>query len=133
MPTPSQSYMPSGPSDDQPGPGLVAVTESRRGDRDRLWTVATWSSVFVIQLVAGVYALMVWLLTQVGFPNNAGSGLRTLPLVAAGIVVVISLGIAAMLWRRGSSTARGAGLSTATFAGVLLIGAVAYVIWFVLY
>ena len=98
-----------------------------------MWTVATWSSVFVVQLVAGAFAAMVWLLAGVGFPNNAGRGLRTLPLVAAGIVGVIWLAVAAILLRRASPAARGIGVSTATFAGVLLIGALAYVIWFVLY
>jgi hypothetical protein len=103
--------------------------DSRRLD-ERVWTVATRSSPIVIQFVLCALLIATWLLGRWPpmSPDTADAP-RWALVVATGITVVISLIVAAALFRRGSSTSRGIGLSTAASAAVTLIGAISYAFW----
>lgn len=94
-----------------------------------MWTAAARASVLVMQLVPGALLITVWLLGKVGFHNNnSHADQHAQLLTGTGIVVAISLAVAGALLRRTSPTAQGIGLSTATSAVLLLIGAVVYVV-----
>ncbi|MDT7758296.1 MAG: hypothetical protein QOH27_4194 [Mycobacterium sp.] len=101
---------------------------SRRLD-DRVWSVATRSSPVVIQFVLGVLLVATWLLRRWPLVSNTVDAPRAEVLVATGIAVAISVGVAVALFRRDSSMARGIGLSTAASAAVVLIGAIPYACW----
>jgi hypothetical protein len=104
------------------------TVDSRHLD-DRVWSVATRSSPIVIQFVLAVLLVATWLLGRWPLISNIVDAPRAEVLVATGIAVVISVGVAAALFRRDSSIARGIGLSTAASAAVVLIGAIPYACW----
>lgn len=107
---------------------MPPTVDSRRLD-DRVWSVATRSSPIVIQFVLAVLLVATWLLGRWPLISNIVDAPRAEVLVATGIAVVISVGVAAALFRRDSSMARGIGLSTAASAAVVLIGAIPYACW----
>jgi dUTPase len=76
-----------------------------------------------------VLLVATWLLGRWPLISNIVDAPRAEVLVATGIAVVISVGVAAALFRRDSSIARGIGLSTAASAAVVLIGAIPYACW----
>jgi hypothetical protein len=97
---------------------------------ERVWSAATRSSPIVIQFVLGVLLIATWLLGSWSRTGHDGAHAPRLALlVATGITVVISVGVAAALIRRDSSTARGIGLSTAASAAIVVIGAIPYAFW----
>jgi hypothetical protein len=104
------------------------TVDSRRLD-DRVWSVATRSSPIVIQFVLGMLLVATWLLGRWPLISSTVDAPRAELLAATGIAVVISVGVAAALFRRHSSMARGIGLSTAASAAVVLIGAIPYACW----
>jgi dUTPase len=76
-----------------------------------------------------VLLVATWLLGRWPLISNIVDAPRAEVLVATGIAVVISVGVAAALFRQDSSMARGIGLSTAASAAVVLIGAIPYACW----
>jgi hypothetical protein len=76
-----------------------------------------------------VLLVATWLLGRWPLISNTADAPRTEVLVATGIAVVVSVGVAAALFRRDSAMARGFGLSTAASAAVVLIGAIPYACW----
>jgi hypothetical protein len=110
------------------GEALPPIVDSRRLD-DRVWSVATRSSPVVIQFVLSVLLVATWLLGRWSLLSDTVDAPRAEVLAATGIAVIISVGVAAALFRRDSSLARGIGLSTAASAAVVLIGAIPYACW----
>jgi hypothetical protein len=110
------------------GEALPSIVDSRRLD-DRVWSVATRSSPVVIQFVLGVLLVATWLLGRWSLLSDTVDAPRAEVLAATGIAVIISVGVAAALFRRDSSMAWGIGLSTAASAAVVLIGAIPYACW----
>ena len=96
---------------------------------DRLWRAATWSTPIAIQGVLGVTLVAMWLLGKVGTQHGSRSEERITFLVAMAIAVVVSLAVAAILWRRTSSITRGVGLGVAGSAAGVLIGGSVYAFW----
>jgi dUTPase len=76
-----------------------------------------------------VLLVATWLLRRWPLVSNTVDAPRAEVLVATGIAVAISVGVAVALFRRDSSMARGIGLSTAASAAVVLIGAIPYACW----
>jgi hypothetical protein len=76
-----------------------------------------------------VLLVATWLLGRWPLISNTVDAPRAEVLAAIGIAVVISVVVAAALFRRDSSIARGIGLSTAASAAVVLIGAIPYACW----
>ncbi|WP_319449904.1 MULTISPECIES: hypothetical protein [unclassified Mycobacterium] len=107
---------------------MPPTVDSRRLDV-RVWSIATRSSPVVIQFVLGVLLVATWLLGRWSLFSGAADAPRAEVLAATGIAVVLSVGVAAALFRRDSSMARGIGLSTAASAAVVLIGAIPYACW----
>lgn len=96
----------------------------------RVWTVATWSTPFVIQLVTGAVLIAWWLIGRwTPIQPNTSAGTRETLLTAIGIAVVVFMAVAAALVTRRSSTTRGIGLGTAASAAIILIGGVIYAFW----
>jgi hypothetical protein len=104
----------------------------------QVWSVATRSAPFTIQLTFVVLAVATWLLgkwrsaqpkvaTVDAYDTMAGT--RVTLLVATAIAVAISLIAGCVLLTRESSTARGVGIGLAGSALVTLIGAVTYAYW----
>ena len=73
--------------------------------------------------------IAMWLLGKVGTQHGSRSEERTTFLVALAIAVVVSLVVAAVLWRRTSPTTRGVGLGVAGSAAGVLIGGSVYAFW----
>ena len=109
-------------------PAVSPGTGSRNLD-ERVWSVATRSAPIAVQFVLGVLLITSWLLNKWALSHVAFDAQRVALLAGTGVAVVISLAIATALLRRGSSTARGLGLSTAACAIVVLIGAIPYAFW----
>jgi hypothetical protein len=97
---------------------------------ERAWSAATRSAPITIQLVLGVLLITMWLLGKSSFlAHDTRAGERATLLVAIGITALIGLLAGGALVTRGSSTARGIGLSVAASAAVVLIGGAGYAFW----
>ena len=108
---------------------MSSPAATRRLDQ-RVWTVATWSIPFVVQLVTGAVLIAMWLIGKwTPLQPNTSAGTRSTLLTAIGIAVGIFLVVAAALVTRSSSTTRGVGLGTAASAAIVLIGGVVYAFW----
>jgi hypothetical protein len=91
---------------------------------ERVWRVATLSGPIVIQFVLGVLLIAMWLLGKSsGAPDTRGSESAVIA-TAIGITCILSLAAVSVLVTRGSSIARGIGLSVAASALIVLIGGV---------
>jgi hypothetical protein len=104
----------------------------------QVWSVATRSAPFTIQLTFVVLAVATWLLgkrpsaqRQVAAMNgyDTMAGTRVTLLAATVTAVAISMIVGWVLVTRESSTARGIGVGLAGSALVTLIGAVTYAYW----
>jgi hypothetical protein len=103
------------------------------GDRrlhERVWSVATTSSVVVVQFVLGALVITWWLLGGRSFvAHDVVENFRMALLTASGIVLVAALIVGGLLFSRPSPVPRGVGLSVAASGVVASIMGVAYVFW----
>jgi hypothetical protein len=99
-----------------------------------VWTAATRSAPFTIQLIFVMLAVATWLLGKCSTAQHATgmnaydtmAGTRLTLLAATAITVAISLILGWVLLTRESATARGIGVGFAGSALVTLMGAVIY-------
>ncbi|RDH74951.1 hypothetical protein DVS77_28875 [Mycolicibacterium moriokaense] len=104
------------------------VGTSRWGEQ--VWSVATISSVVVVQFVLGALIITWRLLGAHSFPErDAVEDFRTALLTASGIVLIIALLVGGVLVSRRSPVPRGFGLSVVASGVVTSIMGVAYVFW----
>lgn len=105
----------------------MSIPASQRDLDEDVWRTATWSAPFVVQLVVGVQFAVMWLLAKSVFPTRGVyEGERAWLVIAAVITTLLSLGIAALLWRSPSSRRRGLGLSTAGASATALLGSIVF-------
>lgn len=96
---------------------------------DRVWTVATWTTPFLFQLVCGVFLAAMLVLGKLGFRDNDHVSEGHKVLAATGIAVLIATVVAALFLAARRTTLRGLGFGTAASAAIFLIGALTYVLW----
>jgi hypothetical protein len=96
---------------------------------ERVWTVATQSTVVVFHVVLVVAVIIGWLSRQVIGPADTTREVPVMLLVASGITAALSLVVGGVLVSRKSATARGIGLSVAASGIILLIIGVCNELW----
>ena len=97
---------------------------ARVADLDaRDWRTATWSALFIVQLLLGVLLVVMWLLGKWPFAaHSPHGGERAWMMTSTAITTLASLGISVGLLGSQSSRHRALGLSLACSSVVVLIG-----------
>jgi hypothetical protein len=96
---------------------------------ERVWSVATQSTVVVFHVVLVVAALIGWVSRPLIEPTDTTREVPVMLLVASGITAAVSLVVGGVLVSRKSAKARGIGLSVAASGIILLIIGVCNELW----
>ncbi len=96
---------------------------------DRVWRVATWSTVLLFQGVVGLFLAAMLIQTKLGVRADNLDVERHEILVAAAVATLMTLVASLPLLISHRPVARGIGLGLSTSATIFAIGVVAFVLW----
>jgi hypothetical protein len=105
----------------------MTTTPRLRISDTHVWRAATWAAPFTIQIVVGVAIGISWLAGKY-MSNVHGFGQFAL---GAGVTLLLSASVSAVLATRGSSRAHGVAVSIVGSSVVAVVGATIYGFWII--
>lgn len=96
---------------------------------ERMWAVATWSSLLLFQAVCGLFFAAMAVLAKLGYRDNNIDLEREKILTAVVATTLISLVASAPFLSTHRPVTRGVGIGLAGSVSIFAIGAAGYVLW----
>ncbi|WP_445166118.1 hypothetical protein ACTXG7_19885 [Mycolicibacterium sp. Dal123E01] len=96
---------------------------------ERMWAVATWSSLLLFQAVCGLFFAAMAVLANLGYRDNNIDVEREKIFTAVVGTIVIALVVSTLFLLKRRPAMRGVGIGLAASAIIFAIGAAGYVLW----